>query len=572
MSLIIIWLLDLLLYANNVKAQISSGFSPDNSILFPLGGVGRLSYASTEDNKFYIFAGSGGNYRWDPSSPNLLTTLQTSTSISHCWTQCATYMANKKIYIMGQEASGYGVVEIFDTESEQFINHNITIPIPLRIGCAAGDYENGLIYYYGGQNESYQTTQKIFTTLQVFNIYTEQWTQLASNIAATTPFIRTTCIYTPNGYFFTFGGTTGWSNNNAINDAYRYDILDNSWAKLTSNSLPYSVFHARSIYNKGDDKVYIIGGDDESATDTYLQSVTQFNPNSNQMITQNSLSVGVDTCAVNIVGDIIRVWGGRYNVENAKSNTQFATIATSQPSTSPTHNPSIPPTKTPSKYPSKTPTNEPTIEPTIHPTKVPSVIPTMGPTMGPTYNPTFIIDSTEVKDDKIEVNEWVPGITNTATIIICVIISAFCLLCCLFLLCLKKKKSQTKNEQSNKYITDTVTNNNNETETNNTYTLIEQKQNKNDTGEQINVVNIPQSPQSSNIDIDDIANTKDLPDDLEESHSDEMYRTRTELELVEGHVGTKGNNVEQDEMEELYDDTPGQTHGNTQDTTFTGVL
>eukprot|EP01084_Bolivina_argentea_P196117 336257_1 len=358
--------------------SITTPWSTDSSVSLPEAS-GRLFGESTDDGTLYIFAGSTGNYRWRPSDPTIVTTLAASKAISHCWSKCGNYMPDHKIYLMGQDASDYGVVELFDTETETFIDHNISIPIALRVGCSAGDYDNGFIYYYGGQDSDYGTNGNIYTTLQRFDIYTQEWVQLQSNIAANVAFIRTTCICTPNGYFWAFGGSSVFAGYNPTSTIFRYDISDDSWAITTAqgSGMPIQAASLVSIYNPGDGGVYLLGE----------EGVVRFDPIAITSTLQYDYS-GYSQIAVNIVADKIRVWGGNNNDEQLTTAVRYATITTAEPTASPTEYPTKQPTQQPTRYPTRNPSKQPTTTPTRFPTRNPSKQPTTTPTRYPTTQPS----------------------------------------------------------------------------------------------------------------------------------------------------------------------------------------
>eukprot|EP01084_Bolivina_argentea_P267331 453758_1 len=236
-------------------------------------GLDGAAIGTINDEVTYLIGGWNGAgqyldtiYKWNISNnQSLWTKLSVTTPVKFgCWSQCSVTINNELIYIIGplqdgEAMSADGIIYIFNTSNEQFIETNElipTMPIKFRRSCIITDALNELIFVVGGRSHDYQIPY-----LQIFNLTTRQWLHWSfTNVHPFRVYWSMSCYFDDNKQLlYTFGGY-GHENSQwrYFDEISIYDLNTHTWT-ISENqylSVPRDNTHAVSL-NK---TVYIIGG------------------------------------------------------------------------------------------------------------------------------------------------------------------------------------------------------------------------------------------------------------------------------------------------------------------------
>lgn len=144
-------------------------------------------------------------------------------------------------------------------------------------GAARGD--DGLIYYFGGDN----CNGTILNTIEAYNENTNTWS--TGYPGDPTPRTNVTAVAGENGLIYVIGGQD--INNKVLNLVETYNPRTLTWA--TAASMPTARERASSVLGP-DDKLYVAGGEDQNNVD--LPVVEAFNPGTGTWETEAPMPEG----------------------------------------------------------------------------------------------------------------------------------------------------------------------------------------------------------------------------------------------------------------------------------------
>ena len=251
--------------------------------------------SSVVNGKIYVFGGNDGNYlsvveKYNPETNTWTTKAPMPTTRG----LLASSPVNGKIYVFGGNNGDYlSTVEEYDSETGIWTTK---APMPTARGLFATSVVDGKIYAIGG-NTDYRTDK-----VEEYNPQSDTWTTKASMPTSRWGLASSVVdgkIYAIGGYSPAIG---------YLSVVEEYNPETNTWT--TKASMPTARrYHTSSVVNG---KIYVVGGDNSIGdTDIRLDTVEEYDPETNTWTTKASMPTGRGVMTNSIVNGRIYVIGGQ---------------------------------------------------------------------------------------------------------------------------------------------------------------------------------------------------------------------------------------------------------------------